>query len=434
MRTDETGRTVLRGVVPGLSVIEVHALGYQPVEVQVPLQLPDSLVVTMRRSPVLELVFRTPSGGSTFVAAILAADEYPLLGSTRCTRAYREAGASMVGRHTFVPPQSDLGVAVRFQAKDGRVVANAIKPGLPLRLSMLDWYGQLIAEGTTIAPLQEEEHRRLEITLPRDPLTLSGRVLDESGNPIAGASVSVTVYLGGKDRVQIGGSTDHLGLFSMRGITTGFIELSISKTGYVPFSDTHLEPPEDGSVLEFRLGSGRELEVTIQDEEGQRLEGSVNAKWGNDAIAFGKEIRDGVYLLRGVPDQEVIVTAWVYGAPYTLPHRPGDPEVVFTVPLLGEVSATVDLLVDDQGKVGTLVLFLVPEPDSNLAQRVERLDLHTGGWPVNCVIRGVLPGDYTAVVKRSPDPRKVWKDAVDVSLPHPVHVRAEETTHVQILH
>jgi RNA polymerase sigma-70 factor (ECF subfamily) len=437
MRTGEDGRTVLRGVVPGDSVIEVHALGYEPTEVSVPPQLPEELVVTMRKGTVLELQLRTPSGEGTFPRIVLGADEHPIVGRryARSFRAYYSVVATAYGAGR----SDDAPAAIHFVPdRNGHAVLNAVKPGIPLRLAVVDVYGEVVLEGMAIAPLHAGEHREIVIDLPREPRTLSGRVVDESGAPIADASVSFSTPPSRKtpDDLSMGmsRSTDHLGAFSFGVIFGPTIDLSIQKPGYVSFHDSHFEVPHDGSEVEFRLIEGHELKVILEDERGRRQEGRVSIKRGDGGWIFGSSIGDGAYLLRGLPEEEVVVSAWVHGVQYTRVHSPGDSEMLITLPLLGEVSASIDLLVDPPLDARTMLLVLTPDPGTGLFERATFLEPQAGGWPVTCTLRGVPPGNYSARVVRTPNPTH-WKDgAVDVSATHPVQVRAEQTTHVQILH
>ena len=430
MRTDEGGRTVLRGVTPGVSVLEVHALGFESADVPVPRELPAELLVTMKRGTLLKLALRQQSGEAAFAGFILSAEEYPFVKPLRSVRAYMSAGPTI-----FTSQDPDGGVAINFHVdRKGRATLNGIKPGLPLKLTVIERFGETLIDAQAVLPLQEEEHREIDIILPRSPRDLQGCVLDENGRPLADAKIKYMTYLGGKrsglpaavDTIQ----SDETGKFEIKQIYVETIDLAISKDDYVPFRDAHFSVPAEKTIVEFHLSLGRQVKVTVEAADGQLVEAVVIARFAQDGRIIGSKLGQGTYLLRGVPDESVTITARVYDTPYTIVHHSGSDEARIQLPMLGVVAVHINLLLD-AGEPGRVVLTLVPEAESKLFLRREVIDLSTNEWPIPLTLHGVLAGNYTAVVQRAPS-QYTWRDIRDISTLQHVRVNSGETTHVHI--
>ncbi len=399
--TDEEGRTTLRGVVPGLSTIVVYGMGYEIATIEVPAEPPEEIEVTMRRGTLLDIRFLTPNGEpANFVKARLAADRNPLQNERRWPRAfkaYTEAGYS-----GFRPGYTEDGTwVIRLQAlRDGGVIVNDVVPGLPLHLRVDGQYGTPIQE-QTIAPLGPEEHRRIEVVLVEGAKTVRGRVLNEAGEPIPHASVGV-FHVAPDSRPGSsqgsGGSVEDDGSFEIPYVYATHIHINADADGYVPFRDREYEVPVDGEELVVRLAKGHVVTVVLEEECGKRQTGQVWSDLPNGAGAYGQKVEGetGVYLVRGLPDEEVTIQARVYWTVHERVHDPLVPNLTITIPTLGEVEATVrrfgDLELD--GECG---LWILPVDDEGLRRRYAELEQDFTN-PVR--IPGVLPGRYEAVVQR----------------------------------
>ena len=295
--------------------------------------------------------------------------------------------------------------------------------------------GAALLHSQQVPPLEAGEHRKVEVLLPQGPRVLVGHVLDEWGNPIADAHIRVRRTEDGRPGMSssLGRSADSGGRFSVGGICSETIDLQIEKPGFVPFRNRRLEVPASDAVLEFHLSTGREISVTIEDPSGRRLQAVVSAVLAGEAFVLGQELETGRYLLRGLPNEQVTVTARVHQVRYAVQHGPGDPPILIQVPPLGEVAATISLLHTDPDDDTERILVLMPEAGSGLTERRKLVDLRSGEWPLSCVVEGVLPGRYSASVKRVLDPFVSDPPLVDVTLPQPLEVRAGETTQVHIL-
>lgn len=66
-----------------------------------------------------------------------------------------------------------------------------------------------------------------------EPKMISGRVVNESGHPLSGASVMAGTFGGGTGQRT---STDNEGYFKLQGLDTGLYRLFVSLPGYVPYN------------------------------------------------------------------------------------------------------------------------------------------------------------------------------------------------------
>ncbi len=438
--TDAEGRTSLRGVEPGVSQIAVYAAGYEVVEVDVPPEPPDELVVTLPRGTLLELRFRTPDGepaGSVEARLSAAAFPYRTDRPIRSYQAYRQAGCSYYSRPTA--PTDEF--VVRLNAlREGRVVLNDLVPGLPLRLRVDGPFGTAIQE-QDIAPLRPEEHRTVEVDLPRGPRSLRIRVLDTAGNPLPQASVTVRWSPPDYPRSlrSLGGGVSEEGERVFSTIYAETVSLSVEAERHASIREDDLEIPDDDSFVEFRLAGAHMVTVTIEDEEGRPVAGKVRSWLPSGELSAGRETpgRTGVYLLRDLPDEEITISVRVHGVSYEKTHDPRIRQLRFVVPLLGGIEATIrrtsNVELDDDCH-----LWLLPRGDASLVRRPVLPDVAS---TENLHLSDVLPGEYEAVVRRflrGEFPDDAWFNELDASYfeeltPRvPLVVRAGETTWIEV--
>ncbi len=138
------------------------------------------------------------------------------------------------------------------------------------------------AAGTATAPAHSPEERRATTDEPPAPVVLAGRVLDDAGDPVAGARLR-RLDLGAKDaagtseRGAVLATTDGQGSFRVTGLASGPWALGVS-------SDEHPEQIERGlterpgeivSGLEFRLEPGAEIRGRVRGAP----EATLGALW-----------------------------------------------------------------------------------------------------------------------------------------------------------
>ena len=432
--TDASGRTSLRGVVPGLSTIGVYCPGYEAAAIPVPLDPPEELIVEMRRGTLLEIRFLKPSGEvAPSVAARLLATEHPYrdAGTIRGYQAYTRSGCSF----PMFFDRGEQGVVARLHAlREGRVILNDIKPGVPLRLRVEGTFGTTIQE-QEIAALGPGEHRRVKVRLERGPRTLRGCVLDEAGRPLPTAFVGVSYHP--PDHPQnysrsMGRGVEEDGSFSVGNIYARTVNLHVRAEGCVPFADERFEIPEDDAPVEFRLSPAHVVTVHVEDESGERVPASfVKADLPTGATVYGREVKGevGAYILRGLPDEEVVVEAWVHAVSYRETCDPREETLLITVPILGRVEADVRLFKGSQLE-GDCVLWLLPGSDEELKRRGEEVE---PGFSKPVIVEGVLPGSYDAVLRRHSAGRWSPEDPFeDLSPRVPILVQPRVTTSVEL--
>lgn len=154
--------------------------------------------------------------------------------------------------------------------------------------------------GTRIRVADAETVERIDVVLPAAS-AMNGRVVDENGDPVEGATVSIytMTIVGGRRRLVAGGAsrrTDDLGRFRLYNVDPGeYVIAAAAATtgthrlpGYAPvyfpgtssFADAQvvaLKPGEDLFGLDLRLAPGRAAKVSglVLDSAGQPLEGAL---------------------------------------------------------------------------------------------------------------------------------------------------------------
>jgi hypothetical protein len=136
----------------------------------------------------------------------------------------------------------------------------------------------------------------------------------------------------------------------------------------------------------------------------------------------------GAYILRGLPEGEVSITATVYGAPFVRSHDTREPQLRIVVPVLGQVRAAVNLF-DEAQADKTWLVCLVPEPGSGL---VEVYALIEKDGREDSLFKGVQPGRYSALVRRYPDGFADMQRFEDMSPAVSIEVRAREVSRVEL--
>ena len=263
--TGSDGRTSLRGVVPGSSTIVVYAVGYQVTTVPIPEQVPEEIEVTLPRGAVLELHFIAPDGEPTIkLQACLTANRHPLREgrpSPVSILAWKNAGCSPYSWTRLDDGSENLHV----YARDANVIVNDLQPGLGLRLRVTGRFGELLQE-RAIAPLGSEEWRTLDIVLTEAARVLRGRVLDQAGQPVPRAYVSVFWSPdGGAEGITRteGSGVGSDGSFTISGLYAPMVSFLVSADGYVDLWLEDYELPTDDTPVELRMTKGHDVLVRV---------------------------------------------------------------------------------------------------------------------------------------------------------------------------
>jgi protocatechuate 3,4-dioxygenase beta subunit len=141
---------------------------------------------------------------------------------------------------------------------EGRFLLSGLPPDMPFDLSLASerWAWQKLP----VPKLAAGERRTLEVRLEAGG-RLAGRVVDEQGAPIAGASVRATKrgrWFGFDDPLVRRGVTDAEGRFALEAVATGAVGLIAAAPGRLESDKLDVELAPEGSLegLELVLGLG----------------------------------------------------------------------------------------------------------------------------------------------------------------------------------
>ena len=134
---------------------------------------------------------------------------------------------------------------------------------------------------------------------------VAGRVIDETGNPIAGATVAAGKYnYPGTQETK----TDARGAFGFRNLSPGEIPFSALAKGRKPEIRTVEVKPDMPEIL-FRLGPGQKIWGMVKAETGEPVEGvriALESKTGGVSDTYQMELnsdKDGRFEWDGAPDE-----------------------------------------------------------------------------------------------------------------------------------
>lgn len=395
--TDADGRTTLRGVVPGGEPIVVYAPRYRTGVVPLPVGGPDVLTVELERGAGLELQLIAARGEvPRMLQILLSASRHPIRSGGVYAASVTALSASGCEIYHWVEPEGEPGFIGLYAGRDGHVIVNDLAPDLPLHLRVVTKEGEALLE-RDLAPLGPEEWREVEIELDAEARTLRGRVLDEAGEPVVHAYVSVDYRVPGESAsgsMSTGVGAD--GGFSIGGFYADTVSFRVHAQGFVRFSAEDYPLPVGDEPVEIRLESGHDVWVRVRDLDGRPVPARVHAfraEAKGAPLAYPTEVEPGTYLLRDLPAEEVTIRARVHGVTYLRTHDALDPELAIEVPRLGALEATLsvpgDVTLDEN-----CFLWLLPDGDDSVVKRVAPL----GTDPVT--LPDLLPGHYVAVVRR----------------------------------
>lgn len=144
-----------------------------------------------------------------------------------------------------------------------------VRPGAALRIDVFDAYGESLARQDAVAP----ESGTFDVTLGAPPSrVLAGRVVDEAGRAIEGASVTARSVRADDALAWSGGwrsgvASDGDGRFELRGAAAAALAVVVDAPGRAPWARASVAPG-DGS-LRVVLARAARLRVTLLDARGE---------------------------------------------------------------------------------------------------------------------------------------------------------------------
>lgn len=180
-------------------------------------------------------------------------------------------------------------------------------------------------------PATEGEAARIEGSAEKGSGSLKGRVVGESGEPLAGVTVFVSRRGNGQMSNTQRAITDEDGAFNVTGLDPGLYSVGANLPGYVPDIDTLTSRPaayRPGDTVSVRLVKGGVVTGAVTDPRGEAVVGlSVRAYRVRDtdgrSVSFGfnagfEDSTDdrGVYRIYGLPPGVYVVSAGVSGRGY----------------------------------------------------------------------------------------------------------------------
>jgi protocatechuate 3,4-dioxygenase beta subunit len=276
----------------GSYVLTVIALGTYHVKVsKYPLAAPPEQTVTIPPSQVVNFTFPTRY---TISGKVLDWDGTPIAGASVSTKYGDPVSASA---------QTDATGAYALTVLAGTYHVSVYKSGLP----------NLPEQTVTVPPSQV-----VNFTYPAR-YTISGKVLDWDGTPIAGASVS-TKY---SDPVSASAQTDATGAYALT-VLAGTYHVSVYKSGLPNLPEQTVTVPPN-QVVNFTYPARYTISGKVLDWDGMPIAGaSVSTKYSDPVSASAQTDATGAYALT--------VLAGTYHVSVYKSGLPNLPEQTVTVP------------------------------------------------------------------------------------------------------
>lgn len=279
-RTGPEGRFVLRGVASFDGILEVEALGYEPVrheladEVDRRISASDGLVLSLRR-------------GQASVRGVVVASGAPVVGAV----------VRSATRESVITDG-----AGRFQLS-----------GLPTGQNMVFCWPSGDASGRPIIWYRDIRPGINEFVFDLTPVEIAGRVEDVRGLPVAGATVRVSRLLAPSEEAR--SAPD--GSFRLR-VTPGRYRAAADADGYAATAQEIDVGSTEPAYVVLRLASARELRARVvglaEEEEATvevRVETAPLSPGGGRRLARSADSVRGapVFVTRDPPEGTVVVAA-----------------------------------------------------------------------------------------------------------------------------
>jgi protocatechuate 3,4-dioxygenase beta subunit len=346
--TDEKGAFALNGLAPGtyrILLFQAEELIERTVEVEAPGELDVALPLAGTiRARVVDAASGAPVSEFAFLVQ-------PVEGRTRIARGQR----SEEGTFSVTVPEGTYRVSA---GADGYTSSETIE----VRVS-------------------EREPASVELRLGRG-VTITGRVTDEAGTPVAGAEVMVlgreAERMRSRSSVRVApghGKSAEDGSFTITGVDRGEAAMTVRKEGYVPFRKAI---DADGAMnVDVRLGRGLSLPGIVtrggKGVAGVQISASTAALGGEYQPAVSGS--DGRFVLTGLVAARYSVHANLEGASAEVrnvdPAREKEIVISFDPKPLGVVYGTVAGIPQSLGGKYVRRVVMVQSPDNGVEGTID---------------------------------------------------------------
>ncbi|MHC5063749.1 MAG: sigma-70 family RNA polymerase sigma factor [Planctomycetota bacterium] len=299
--SDGSGRGELRALPVGATSVRFAARSYATREVPVPVDEQTRVEVELLPTNMLRIQALQPDGKARGRARLdLVVESWEA--THDLTGNYGLIADTLAGRLHFSSGTKDGRARLGFACdEEGKLEIQGLPTNSVLALQMRDGADQ-IAQELELRPMGIHERRQVEFRLERPMQDLRGRVLDETGNPLVGAKITML----SDTRITFSEDSDATGHFELRNLSAANMRLKVGKVG---FATRFLEARPGDQDLHIELSPGRSLLVWVPNESGVKLEKfDVTVKAiGKQAheIWYANSTEDGAWLLTGLPDHEL---------------------------------------------------------------------------------------------------------------------------------
>lgn len=212
---------------------------------------------------------------------------------------------------------------------NGEIIVPSLVDTAPLEIRVMDRLQQRVAV-RRVDPLGPSSPKTVTIHLARQPVSVTGRVLDVHGNPLSGARVSAGIAQALADRE---------GRFCLACLyPAASICVVASCHGYVTAALENVALAADAEPLEFRLVAGREVLVEFTDPKGNRVGTTVCSVDVKDPGI--QRLKPGLFRFKNLPARVVTFTTRIANREHRLKHDTTIGRARFLLPPMGTCVVT----------------------------------------------------------------------------------------------
>ncbi len=393
--TDGNGETLLCELTS--ASFRVAARGHRDAECTVTAGAGETQVVVLEPAPELFLEIRDAAGrplGGALVELAASRPFFPGAAGLRMRPSTLLSDAREGRLLTWDEGPSDRGSFVaRFAADEqGRLRIDSLQPEVALTLRVVARGGTVVYE-EDLLPLGHDERRSLPVEVDALLVELRGRVVDERGEPVSGASIGLPAVRSGSSTHSSYDRTDPDGRFSSSLLDLPGLRITVTKKGHCTLVREFPRVPEEELVLV--LERGRQVVVRVMDEEGRpqaggrvsvRASGATSSREAGEVAAGRFEIGE---LEAGPHEFELRIA----GEILSRLHDTLEAELVFRVPVMGSLESSWDLPADEK-TTGWMGLELVRAGSEERVAEYTFIETPQGSHRFD----PVLPGDYELVL------------------------------------